>query len=132
MLLSYAVAPLMMRPTQCAAAAQLLALWSILTFLLFICSLALNAALSLLFFLLGLTFALLAAGVQHETTDKVAGALPLALSRRDACHRHESASWRSAVNMSTCSTLLASSRTPTEVLRIRDLMWVATSPDHVP
>jgi succinate-acetate transporter protein len=56
------------------ASAQLLSLWSIFTFLLFVCTLALNAALSVLFSLLGLTFALLAAGVQHETTDKAAGA----------------------------------------------------------
>ena len=64
------------------AAAQMLGLWSILTFLLFICTLALNAALATLFFLLGLTFALLSAGVQHETTDKAAGA-PAALRQGD-------------------------------------------------
>ena len=55
-------------------AAQVLALWSIFTFLLFLCSLALNAALATLFFLLTITFALLAGGVNHPTTDKVAGA----------------------------------------------------------
>ena len=52
----------------------MLALWSIFTFLLFLCTLALNAALATLFFLLTITFALLSAGVMHETADKVGGA----------------------------------------------------------
>ncbi len=54
---------------------QVLAIWSIFTFLLFLCTLALNAALATLFFLLTITFALLAAGVTHATADKVAGVL---------------------------------------------------------
>ena len=51
-----------------------MAIWSIFTFLLFICTLALNAALATLFFLLTITFALLSAGVTHATTNKVGGA----------------------------------------------------------
>ena len=57
----------------CAGVQQVLAIWSIFTFLLFLCTLALNAALATLFFLLTITFALLAAGVTHATADKVAG-----------------------------------------------------------
>ena len=55
-------------------ASQVLAIWSIFTFLLFICTLGLNLALATLFFLLTVTFALLSAGVTHATTNKVGGA----------------------------------------------------------
>ena len=66
---------------------QVLALWSIFTFLLFLCTLALNAALATLFILLTITFALLAGGVSHATCDKVAGALVVA---RMALHNEHS------------------------------------------
>ena len=55
-------------------APQVLAIWSIFTFLLFICTLGLNLALATLFILLTITFALLSAGVTHATTNKVGGA----------------------------------------------------------
>ena len=52
-------------------AMQMLALWSIFTFLLFLNALALNVALSSLFFMLTITFALLAGGEKSLGSEKV-------------------------------------------------------------
>lgn len=52
---------------------MMLSLWGILTFLLFLCALALNIALQLLLLMLTVTFFLLAAGEKHTLTLKVAG-----------------------------------------------------------
>ena len=51
----------------------MLVLMGIFTFIMWICTLKMNATISLLFFLLASTFCLLAGGVVNETVDKTAG-----------------------------------------------------------
>ena len=56
---------------------QLLGLWAIVTFVFLLNALALNVALSALFFFLTLTFALLSAGEGNLAAEKVRIMLPL-------------------------------------------------------
>ena len=55
------------------AVQAMLALMSIFTFVMWLCTLKMNATISLLFFLLMSTFCLLAGGVENDTVDKAAG-----------------------------------------------------------
>ncbi|KAK9820145.1 hypothetical protein WJX72_006643 [[Myrmecia] bisecta] len=56
---------------------MMLSLWGILTFILFICTIALSRALQVLFLSLAATFFLLAGGVKNHTCDQVAGGVGL-------------------------------------------------------
>lgn len=55
------------------AVQAMLSLMGIFTFVMFICTLVMNMTISLLLFLLMMTFFLLAVGVENETVDKVGG-----------------------------------------------------------
>ncbi|KAK9811793.1 hypothetical protein WJX72_010198 [[Myrmecia] bisecta] len=52
---------------------MMLSLWGILTFILFICTIALSVALQMLFLFLSITFFLLAGGVLNHTCNQVGG-----------------------------------------------------------
>jgi hypothetical protein len=60
-------------PVSTQAVQAMLSLMGIFTFVMFVCSLVLNMTLSVLMWLLMMTFFLLAAGVKHETVDIVGG-----------------------------------------------------------
>lgn len=55
------------------AVQAMLVLMGIFTFVMWVCSLRMNATISLLFFLLATTFFLLAGGAENESVDKAAG-----------------------------------------------------------
>ena len=60
-------------PVSSQAVQAMLSLMGIFTFVMFLCSLVINMTLSVLMWLLMMTFFLLAAGVKHETVDIVGG-----------------------------------------------------------